>query len=260
MPCLCTKKSLKFKTLASGSKGNCAIVLCDNINLIIDVGILYTPLKKILEENELHFSSFFGILITHSHADHIKGLKGIIKNTNLKVLIPETMYNELKDSIPIERVIFIKDRNKLGSVTIDLIHTSHDTPCSVGYIISYDNKSLVYITDTGYINRKYLKMIENKYIYLIESNHDEEMLMNGPYPPFLKQRVISDRGHLSNNTTASYLKQIVGENTKYVVLAHLSEHNNEESLALNTTKNALFSKNIEILIARQNEQSPLLEV
>ncbi|MCI8548086.1 MAG: MBL fold metallo-hydrolase [Bacilli bacterium] len=260
MPCLCTKKDLKFQTLASGSKGNCAIVLCDNINLIIDAGILYSPLKKRLEENNLYFSSFFGILITHSHADHIKGLKGIIKNTNLKILIPEEMYEELKEIVPKNQAIFIKNKNKLGSITIELIHTSHDTACSVGYIITYKNKSLVYITDTGYINRKYLKMIENKYIYLIESNHDEEMLMNGPYPPFLKQRVISDRGHLSNRTTASYLKQVVGENTKYVVLAHLSEQNNDENLALKIAKEALFEKNIELIIAHQNEVSPVIEV
>ena len=103
-------------------------------------------------------------------------------------------------------------------------------------------------------------MIENKYIYLIESNHDEEMLMNGPYPPFLKQRVISDRGHLSNRTTASYLKQVVGENTKYVVLAHLSEQNNDENLALKIAKEALFEKNIELIIAHQNEVSPVIEV
>ena len=163
-------------------------------------------------------------------------------------------------SVPKNQAIFIKNKNKLGSITIELIHTSHDTACSVGYIITYKNKSLVYITDTGYINRKYLKMIENKYIYLIESNHDEEMLMNGPYPPFLKQRVISDRGHLSNRTTASYLKQVVGENTKYVVLAHLSEQNNDENLALKIAKEALFEKNIELIIAHQNEVSPVIEV
>lgn len=258
MQCQCT--NLKFKTLASGSKGNCAIVLCNNINLIIDAGVSYLTLKRNLEENQLDFSSFSGILITHSHSDHIKGLSSIIKHTKLKVLIPEAMYQELKEIIPNDRIIFIKDKNKLEDVEIDLIHTSHDTNCSVGYIITYNQKSLVYITDTGYINRKFLKMIEKKDIYLIESNHDETMLMNGPYPPFLKQRVLSDRGHLSNETTSSYLKQIVGGNTKYVLLAHLSEKNNTEELAYTTTKEKLADKNIEILIAYQDKPSPLIEV
>lgn len=258
MQCPCT--NLKFKILASGSKGNCAIVLCQDINLIIDVGISYLKIKNYLEDNNLSFSSFSGILITHSHSDHIKGLPSIIKHTKLKILIPEEMYPELKEIVPLNRIVFIKDKNSLKDVKIDLIHTSHDTACSVGYIITYHKKSLVYITDTGYINRKYLKMMTSKDIYLIESNHDEQMLMNGPYPPFLKQRVIGDRGHLSNETTSNYLQQIIGENTKYILLAHLSEKNNTEELAYNTTKEKLKNPNIKIMIAQQDKPSPLIEV
>lgn len=258
MQCLCTK--LKFQNLASGSKGNCAVVLCGDIQLIIDAGIPYTTLKRKLEEKNLEFSSFSGILITHCHSDHIKGLEGILKHTKLKVLMPQKMYSDFKDIVPIERVLFLEDRNRLKEIEIDLIYTSHDTTCSVGYLITYQKKSLVYITDTGYINRKYLDQLKNKNIYFIESNHDEEMLMNGPYPPFLKQRVISDRGHLSNSTTAEYLKQLVGENTKYVFLAHISEKNNTEDLAYQTTKNQLESQKVEIMIARQQESSPLIEV
>jgi len=258
MQCPCT--NLKFKILASGSKGNCAIVLCQDINLIIDVGISYLKIKNYLEDNNLSFSSFSGILITHSHSDHIKGLPSIIKHTKLKILIPEEMYPELKEIVPLNRIVFIKDKNSLKDVKIDLIHTSHDTACSVGYIITYHKKSLVYITDTGYINRKYLKMMTSKDIYLIESNHDEQMLMNGPYPPFLKQRVIGDRGHLSNETTSNYLQQIIGENTKYILLAHLSEKNNTEELAYNTTKEKIKKPNIKIMIAQQDKPSPLIEV
>lgn len=258
MPCQCT--NLKFKTFASGSKGNCAIVLCGKIKLIIDIGISYLTLKRNLEQNNLDINQFSAILITHSHSDHIKGLSSLIKQTKLRVLIPKEMYPELKEIIPIERIIFLNDQNKIQDVEIELIHTSHDTACSVGYIITYHNKSLVHITDTGYINRKYLKLMEKKDIYLIESNHDEEMLMNGPYPPFLKQRVISDRGHLSNNTTASYLEQIIGDNTKYILLAHISEKNNTEELAYKTTKEKLQGKNIKLLVAHQYEESPLIEV
>lgn len=258
MPCLCT--NLRFKTFASGSKGNCAIVLCGKINIIIDIGISYLTLKRNLEQNNFDISYFSAILITHTHSDHIKGLSSLMKQTKLKVLIPKEMYPELKEIIPIDRIAFLNDKNKIDDVEIDLIHTSHDTVCSVGYIITYNKKSLVHITDTGYINRKYLKLMEKKDIYLIESNHDEEMLMNGPYPSFLKQRVISDRGHLSNRTTASYLEQIIGDNTKYILLAHISEKNNTEELAYKTTKEKLQGKNIKLLIAHQNEPSPLIEV
>ena len=143
---------------------------------------------------------------------------------------------------------------------IELIHTSHDAPYSVGFIISQEDKSIVYVTDTGYINRKYLNKMVNKDIYVIESNHDEVMLMDGPYPRFLKERVISDTGHLSNKTTAKYLKKIIGDKTKYVLLAHLSEKNNTEEKAIEAMINEEIDKYAKILIATQYEMSEMLEV
>ena len=149
---------------------------------------------------------------------------------------------------------------KINDIEIELIHTSHDTDFSVGYIIEYKNKSLVHVTDTGYINRKYLKKMEDKNVYVIESNHDEAMLMDGPYPRFLKERVISDRGHLSNKTVAGYLKKITSNNTSCVILAHLSEKNNTEELAYNEVNKAIQDKNIKLLIAKQDEETELVEV
>ncbi len=259
MQCLSTK-NLGFMTVSSGSKGNSSLVLCGKTKLIIDDGITYSRLKKSIESIGLSFKDFSGILITHAHSDHVKGLEMLLKHTQLKVLIPEEMYDELKEIVPKSRVVFIKKHNKLNDTEITLIRTSHDTACSVGYIITYEDKSLVYITDTGYINRKYFDILSNKKIYLIESNHDEEMLRNGPYPPFLKARVLSDHGHLSNKMTASYLEKFVGKETKYVFLAHLSEHNNTAKLALEETQNKLKGKNIEIIIASQYEESKLVEV
>lgn len=251
---------MKVKTIASGSKGNCTIVLCDNINIIIDMGISYLTLKRSLEENSLSFEQFQGILITHSHKDHINGLKSLIKNTHIQVYIPEKMYEELEDIVPKYRCEFIQDTFSIQDLDIELIHTSHDTPCSVGFIMTYNHKSLVYVTDTGYINRKYLAKMTEKEIYVIESNHDEVMLMDGPYPRFLKERVISDKGHLSNKTTAKYLKKIIGPNTKYIVLAHLSEKNNTEKLALEAITEEITDRNINILIAKQHEEGPMIEV
>ena len=251
---------MKVKTIASGSKGNCSIVLCNNTNIIIDMGISYLTLKRSLEENSLSFEQFSGILITHSHKDHINGLKSLIKHTNLTVYIPEKMYKELEEYVPKYRCSFIEYKIQIQDVEIELIHTSHDAPCSVGYIITYNDKSLVYVTDTGYINRKYLAKMTEKDIYVIEANHDEIMLMDGPYPRFLKERVISDKGHLSNKTTAKYLKKIIGKNTKYIVLAHLSEKNNTEAKALEAVHEELGETKTQILIARQSEESPMLEV
>lgn len=250
---------MKVQVLASGSKGNVTIVLCEDTKLIIDIGLSYLSVKRMLEERELTFEDFQGILITHCHTDHTKGLSALIKHTNLPVIIPKEMYIDLENIVPKERCQFIEDEFSINDVNIELIHTSHDTNYSVGYIIEYKNKELVYVTDTGYINRKYLRKIKNKDIYIMESNHDEVMLMDGPYPRFLKERVISDKGHLSNKTTAKYLKDAVGENTKYIVLAHISEKNNTTDLAYQETEKVIENKNIEILVAKQ-EETKLLEV
>lgn len=235
-------------------------MLCDNTKLIIDMGISYLTLKRSLEENSLSFLDFQGILITHCHKDHTSGLSTLINKTKLNVYIPKDMYDSLKEFVPKDRCVFIDDTFTINDISIELIHTSHDAPSSVGYIIENNNRSLVYVTDTGYINRKYLNKMVNKNLYFIESNHDEVMLMDGPYPRFLKDRVISDTGHLSNSTTSKYLKKLVGEKTKTIILAHLSEKNNTEEKALEEIKSVELDKKIKILIARQYEESEMIEV
>ena len=235
-------------------------MLCNETNLIIDMGISYLTLKRSLEANSLSFSNFSGVLITHCHTDHIKGLSSLVKHTNIPVYIPKEMYNSIKDFVPYQNCIFLEEKSLINDVKIELIHTSHDAPSSVGFIIEHNSKSIVYVTDTGYINRKYLSRMIGKDMYIIESNHDEIMLMDGPYPRFLKERVISDKGHLSNNTTARYLKKIVGPTTKNIILAHLSETNNTKEKALEAIQQQNFPKEININIADQYEESPLIEV
>ena len=110
---------MKVRTISSGSKGNCAIVLCDATNLIIDMGISYSTLKESLEENSLSFDNFSGILITHNHKDHITGLKSLIKNTNLNVFIPREMYESIKNSVSEDRCIFVDDVFNISFEHID---------------------------------------------------------------------------------------------------------------------------------------------
>ncbi len=251
---------MKVQTIASGSKGNCTIVLSKDANIIIDMGISYITLKRKLEEDSLSFDMFDALLITHCHKDHTSGLSSIIKNTHLSVYIPEKMYESLSDSLPYARCHIIDDNFNINSLEVELLHTSHDAPFSVGYIIKEEDKKMCYITDTGYINRRILSKMTHLDCYLIESNHDEIMLMDGPYPRFLKERVISDKGHLSNSTTAKYLKKIIGPNTKNIILAHLSQTNNKESLALETIRKEIPDETIAITIAKQNESSKIIEV
>ena len=160
--------------------------------------------------------------------------------------------------------IFIEgDKISIKDMEIDVIKTSHDTEDSVGYIVSNNNKSVVYITDTGYINKKYFELLHNRNVYIFESNHDIEMLNNGKYPFELRQRILSDKGHLSNYDSAKYLSKFIGSDTKKIILAHLSEENNTEELALQTLTERLAKEKINfsnIIIARQNEKTELINI
>ena len=152
---------------------------------------------------------------------------------------------------------YIKD------IYVETIKTSHDTEDSLGYIINNQNKSVVYITDTGYINHKYFNILKNRDIYIMESNHDVEMLNNGKYPFELRQRILSDKGHLSNYDSAKYLSRFIGEKTKYILLAHLSEENNTKELAYNTLTNRLEKSHIimnNIIITNQNKETELINI
>lgn len=250
---------MKVKVIASGSKGNCTLIQTDKIKILIDMGIGYQQLASELEKINLEPQSIEAILITHTHSDHIKGLPSLVKKTNLKVYMLEEMEPELVKKIPENNLHLYTNPLILEDLTINLIRISHDVE-GVGFVIEHNNHSLVYLTDTGYINRKYIPLMKNRDLYIIESNHDEEMVMEGPYPYILKQRVISDKGHLSNHATAEYLLETVGNNTKQIILAHISENNNTEELALNTTKDLLAENNIYKPITLAKQYEPLDEI
>lgn len=242
---------MKIIILGSGSKGNSTLLINNDKKILIDVGFSYPKMKKLLEEHNTKPEEIDAILITHTHSDHIGGLKTFAQKNNTKVYTNSLMERELSKIV--DNLILYSDNITIGNYKIDIIKTSHDAIGSVGFIIEDNENSLVYVTDTGYINQKYLdKMIDKNY-YIMESNHDIEMLMNGPYPYILKQRVLSDKGHLSNELAATYLKKIITKNTKKIILAHLSEINNTETIALETVKNIINDNNIEIICSKQEE-------
>ncbi len=253
---------MRIQVLASGSKGNSTFIESGNTKILIDVGINYTRIKKSLEKINVDVNSLDGIIISHTHSDHIGGLSSVIKKIGISVFIKEELYSEIKKIVPEENITLIEENKiTIGSIDIEIINASHDVP-AFGFIISGDDKKVLYLTDTGYINRRYYKTLEDMDAYIIESNHDEKMLMEGPYPYILKQRVISDKGHLSNKYTGSFLNKEIGAKTKYIILAHLSENNNTEELALEQVNSELennpYKKNI--LIAKQHTETQLIEI
>lgn len=249
---------MKISVLASGSKGNSTYIETPNIKVLIDLGMSNLYIEKKLNQLGVNPNEISAIFITHPHIDHISGLKVFIKKYHPTVYLTKKMYSELKDII--DSYVILSDKIYLSDLKIEYFKTSHDAIDSVGYIFSNNSKSFVYVTDTGYINNKHFNNLKNKNIYVFESNHDVSMLMNNPnYPYMTKQRILSDKGHLSNEQSSSYLKQLVGDNTKYIILAHLSMQNNTKSLAYETTKNKL-NDDISILVAEQNESTDLIEV
>lgn len=253
---------MKIKILASGSKGNCTYIESNNTRILIDVGINYLKIKKNLDKMNVEMNTLDGILITHTHSDHINGLASIIKKENITVFIKEELLPEIKQIISEENIVIVEEQFFIKDFDINIINASHDVP-AYGFIINDDNHSIVYLTDTGYINRKYYELTTNKDVYIIESNHDEKMLMEGKYPYILKQRVISDKGHLSNRYTGKYLNKAIGNKTKYIVLAHLSENNNTPELALEQVKDELKNNSFDLnklIVAKQYDETELVEI
>lgn len=247
--------------LASGSKGNCTYIQTKHHKCLIDVGMNYKYISTKLEEIGVDIKDIDTILITHTHTDHINGLKKIAKDVNPKIYLSEKMLKEL--TFEIDNYTLIESDFILDDLNIEVIKLSHDTDDINGYILNSNNKSIVYITDTGYINVKNHNRLKNKNIYIMESNHDVNMLMKGKYPYHIKMRILGDRGHLSNKDSANYLANFIGDNTKHIILAHLSKENNEPNLALNNLKQVLEEKNNynpDILIAMENNRTELIEV
>lgn len=253
---------MKVCTLSSGSKGNSTYIETKNHKILIDIGTSSLYVEKSLSTIGVDPKDIDILLITHAHIDHVKGIKVFNKKFNPLIYISDNIIKEAN----LEDMVFkrIENLDQYKDVIIKDINLSHDVTDIKGYVISENEESVVYITDTGYIQEKYFKDLSNKSLYIFESNHDVEKLMNNPnYPHHTKIRILSDKGHLSNEDSSYYLTRLIGDNTKYVVLAHISEQNNTEDLALNTLKETLKKKNINfnnIMIAKQNEMTELMEV
>lgn len=255
---------MKVCVLSSGSKGNSTLVITDKVKILIDLGTTTSYVEAALNNLNVDVKEISHILITHSHADHIKGLKVFIKRYNPVILVTEDMKNVLEKELGNFRYEYYEDKKAIiGDLTVNVIKTSHDAEESIGFVLTNNNSSMVYITDTGYINQKYFKILSNNNLYVLESNHDIKMLMDGPYPYYLQQRVRGDKGHLSNKQASDYLCKFIGDNTKKIVFAHISEHNNSYEKVIETFNEELSKNDMkfdDVVIAKQNEATEVIEV
>lgn len=217
---------MKYHILASGSKGNAAFIYENNTGVLIDCGISRKQLLFKLDELGYSQDDISYVLLTHDHNDHNKNI-GIFDKD-----IVYTAKGNIKE-LDQEHELIPYQEYQMGHFHIFVLKLSHDATNTVGFVIRGE-ESFLYMTDTGYVSRKNRQYIQDLNYYVIEANHDIEMLMNTRRPLFLKNRILGDLGHLNNEYSARLMNEIMGENTKEIILAHLSQEANTKELALHT--------------------------
>lgn len=236
-----------FNVVASGSKGNATLVGNDKTLILIDMGVSLTTLKDGLNEINKDVKDIQAVFITHDHSDHTKGIK----------YIKDRKFYALQDTLENDYLTIVEGDNiEIGNFVITPLLTSHDAINPCGYLIKDDLDMLVYITDTGYIKEEILNKCKNPTYLILESNHDIPMLLKSKRSYRLKSRIMSDVGHLCNEDSAIFASYIVGNKTKELVLAHLSEECNTEEKALKAyekvfKKMKITTSNIKIRCAKQ---------
>ena len=229
---------MRFIVLQSGSKGNATLVIDQGRVLLIDMGVTLRTLKDGLAKENLNIFNISTMLLTHEHWDHTAGIK---------YLPPLPIYCT-KETFNGENVVELTPYEKFNIEHFEItpVSTSHDVKNPLGFIIENKEEKLVYLTDSGKITVKTLQKLKNADYYIIESNHDVDMLMATNRPMFLKKRILSTKGHLSNEQSATYMTKLIGERTKEIVLAHLSEEANDPCVALETYKKVFEEANISL--------------
>lgn len=265
---------MRLCSIASGSSGNCIYVGSEHTHLLVDTGISKKRIDAGLAELEIKGEELDGILVTHEHSDHIQGL-GVfsrkyevpiyatggtiagIKNYSSLGRMPEGLYNTIE----------VDHSFTIGDVEIEPFHISHDAREPAGYRLNHCGKSVAVATDLGIYDEYTVSKLQKLDAILLEANHDIHMLEVGAYPYPLKRRILSDRGHLSNELSGQLLCDILHDDLKHIVLGHLSKENNYARLAYETVKlevtlgdNDYKGEDLDMFVARRDEVSKIIEL
>ncbi len=243
------ENTLSVHVLASGSKGNSALVCYRNTTIIIDVGISARRITEGLKHIGKRPEEVSGILITHEHSDHVSGLAQLLKQYRLPVYCKEKTWKAMGEKIsPFRKHLFPLTRHILdiGELNIESFDIHHDAVSPVGFSCFGGSEKVSFMTDTGHIDDEILGHLDESTMLVLEANHDLDMLLRGNYPPILKKRVSGPKGHLNNDDTARTILTMRRAPNMQVVLAHRSEQNNTESLVEMTVTEILRRSDIEV--------------
>lgn len=254
--------TLTSYTLASSSKGNSVYVAFGGDSLLIDAGISCRKIEAALKEIGADIRTLGAVVVTHEHSDHIAGLPTLSKKYGVPIHMTEASAREMLHSpkyLPTADLITVHPplfELKVGEISVKSFVTPHDSVCSVGYRIEAGGSTLALATDIGHVTDGIERALTGAETVILESNHDENMLLVGSYPYDLKRRILSDRGHLSNENASDFARRLALSGTKRIVLAHLSPENNIPELALTTSRLKLRDTGCEVVVA--SKEGPTL--
>ena len=241
---------LRFSPLFSGSSGNAIYVGCDGAHILVDAGLSGARVLAALEGIGVAPAELSAILVTHEHVDHIRGVGVLSRKLDVPVFATSGTWAAMEDKIgPISpknvRVFDPENGFFLGPVEVTGFSTPHDAADSVGYAFELQGARFALATDIGCVRDGWLKHVSGADAVLLESNYDPDMLQAGPYPYDLKKRILSRRGHLSNDDAGTTAARLIRDGARQIVLGHLSKENNFPELALRCTELALREAGIE---------------
>lgn len=269
---------MKICSIASSSSGNCIYVGTADTHILIDAGISGKKLKAGLEMININPFAIDGILITHEHSDHIKGLGVISRKYNIPIYTTGPTWSKIITSGLtgiIDESLFHKitpdSSFTINELVIHPFNTSHDAVQPVCYTFTKDRKKISVATDLGCYDSYITEKLKDSNVLFIEANHDIDMLKNGSYPHYLKKRILSDKGHLSNEMSGKLIVEVLHENLQYIVLGHLSRENNHPDKARESvgtilglsrpgSAGTICTGDIQLIVSEREEVTGIIEI
>ncbi|MCR5299020.1 MAG: MBL fold metallo-hydrolase [Paludibacteraceae bacterium] len=238
---------LRFMSLTSGSCGNCYYIGTTVEGILIDAGIGARTIRKRLKKAGVDFDTILGVFITHDHSDHIKGVGGLGEKMGKPIFSTIGVLSHINENLTVQPKLSTASRREIrknetisiGNFSVTAFNVIHDGHDNMGYRVEYEGDVIVIATDLGDITDEVSRHLMQAQHIVIESNYDDEMLMNGPYPQTLKNRISTGNGHLSNRKASEWMRKHWTPQMKDVFLCHLSAQNNTPELAYNSMSNAL---------------------